>query len=229
MGTKNKNRLQARIAKALERLARSTWGKQGIGKVPNALTRIALADNGLANFSRKHGDPRIMALTLKGFRALHAHWNSSNFDELDKMLPLLLVVALLLPLAACGGLGSVTPGAGWRNETQGDLTDAQLDYHWKLAQDSIGMRPWTQYVGSSVKHNPDTRAYELKPDGLRVIVHFENDGKWFAMDCGCTDGKCFGCYERSSRTIHYASAVKQVLYWEMGTDIVLRLGYDVRR
>jgi hypothetical protein len=63
-----------RFQKAMERLARSSWGKQGIGKCPNATVRKALTLAGFARKVKGEADD-IMALTLSGFRALeHMRW-----------------------------------------------------------------------------------------------------------------------------------------------------------
>ena len=59
--------------KVLERLARSTWGKQGIGKIPNVTHAQIL----LAVKLVKPVEParKIYALTLNGFRFLeHIRW-----------------------------------------------------------------------------------------------------------------------------------------------------------
>jgi hypothetical protein len=68
-GTAFEQRLQPAVYYALDRLARSAWGKQGIGKCELAPVRRKLADSGFAESVK--GEPkRIMAITLEGFRAL---------------------------------------------------------------------------------------------------------------------------------------------------------------
>jgi hypothetical protein len=56
-----------RTREAMERLAGSSWGKQGIGACPNRRVRQRLIESGFAK--PVNGEPdRILSLTLKGFR-----------------------------------------------------------------------------------------------------------------------------------------------------------------
>jgi hypothetical protein len=60
-----------RTFQALQRLANSTWGKQGIGGCRNKAVWIELVHRGLAH-PIQNEEEHILALTLKGFRTLHA-------------------------------------------------------------------------------------------------------------------------------------------------------------
>lgn len=64
------------IMTALERLARSSWGKQGIGYCPTSRLRKRILKLGYAKYVK--GEPaHVMALTLNGFRALE-RWKVSK-------------------------------------------------------------------------------------------------------------------------------------------------------
>jgi hypothetical protein len=63
--------INERAFRALERLAASTWGKQGIGGCRNKAVWIELVHRGLAH-PIQNEEEHILAVTLKGFRTLHA-------------------------------------------------------------------------------------------------------------------------------------------------------------
>ena len=78
---------------------------------------------------------------------------------------------------------------------------------------------------------PDPRALSINPDGLTVIVHYENGGLYFTSPCGniCRDGKCVGCSRYAEYEVDYAEKVPQALDWEFQNIILLRLGYNISR
>jgi|GEM_PF-6453131 len=57
---------------AMERLASSSWGQQGVGACADPLTRLALLTRNLARPVRSQPE-HVLALTLLGFRTLEAH------------------------------------------------------------------------------------------------------------------------------------------------------------
>ena len=62
---------------ALERLARSSWGHQGVGMCKSTAIWMQLVHDGLAK--PLIGEPKeVLALTLKGFRTLEAMRQKRN-------------------------------------------------------------------------------------------------------------------------------------------------------
>jgi hypothetical protein len=140
-----------------------------------------------------------------------------------------IIAAAGVGLLACGGTpDALNPKLRWRNETNGDMTDAELDYWWGIAQDSIGKRPFITQVGSSVRHTPDPRAYDINPDGLRVIARFDNGGLWFPGD-ECTNDQCRGITDYQAYLVEYAVGFPNALDWEFSNIILRRLGYSIAR
>lgn len=63
--------LSGQELQAVKKLARSTWGQQGVGSCRKQSVWIKLVHEGFAR--PVFGQPRhILSLTIKGFRALHA-------------------------------------------------------------------------------------------------------------------------------------------------------------
>ena len=72
--------------RALQRLARSSWGQQGTGACPRRVLRRWLQEQGYARSANRRGDECIMTLTLKGFKALHAEeWNRALAESPKKV------------------------------------------------------------------------------------------------------------------------------------------------
>lgn len=69
MPTRTTHRNPDTLFRALSRLARSSWGSQGVGECPDPMTRLELLSQRLARTLPGQPD-HVLALTLSGFRRL---------------------------------------------------------------------------------------------------------------------------------------------------------------